>query len=217
MENSPIVIYDTKHEPKFLTMPNNRLVTNLADAHEAVDDPGVDYVVIRPEPHITADPALLDELLQYHEQNWRGTDAYIDEAYHFHRGGRAGPGLIGLYTRGRSRGITTLASTQRPAWISGFMFSETRLFYVFRLTRRSDRKRVADFIEGFDDLPAPTGHQYYFYRDGAEPPQLMKPIPLTGEDDTGYTDVNPETGVTAPEPGDPDGERPTSRIPHVWF
>lgn len=189
LPESPTILYDTKHDPKFERLPNSRIVHDTAGVWEALDDLGIDYVIVRPPPIVNSDPRALDAILAFHEENWRGIDAYIDEMYHFNKNGQAGPGLNGLYTRGRSRGITTIASTQRPAWISKFVFSETQLFYVFFLAIREDLKRVADFIPGYDRLEMPRDHHFHLFRQGSrEPPLLQPPVPVAKEDDLGYTD-----------------------------
>lgn len=207
MPETPIVIYDTKHDSKFEQLKNHRVVETLDQADDALLDLAVDYVIFRPPPTITAHPQLLDQLLQYHEENWRGIDAYIDELYHFHKGPHAWPGLVGLYTRGRSRGITTIGSTQRPALISGFIFSESQLFYVYPLTRLSDRKRVGDFIEGFEKLGVPPKHHFYAYRQGeSDGPKLFPPVPVADAAKFGYTDheqVSEEAESDPPETDEP--------------
>lgn len=202
LPETPVIIYDTKHDSKFDELKNNRVAESMAQIHEALDDVSVDYVIVRPPPMVTANPVLLDRILQYHEENWRGVDAYLDELYHFHKGAYAGPGLNGLYTRGRSRGITTIGSTQRPANVSGFVFSETQLFYVFYLGRKADKKRVADFIEDYEDLASPPKLQFHAYRQGdMKPPQLMKAVPVADVGKLAYTDhlKSPKSAGSEPE------------------
>lgn len=189
LPDAPVIVYDTKHDRKFDDLPGGVVATSMEEAEAAIDHLGTDYVIIRPPPLVTANPGALDRILMHHEEFWRGMDAYIDEIYHFHSSGRAGPGLNGLYTRGRARGITTIASTQRPAWVSGFVFSETNLFYVFRLTRDKDKKNVNDFIPEFSELPTAPKFNFYAWReDGDAAPKLMKPVPIAEGEKSGYTD-----------------------------
>lgn len=63
--------------------------------------------------------------------------------------GRAGSGLIALLTRGRSKGISVLMSTQRPAWLSRFCFTEAQKYYIYRLTDRRDSKVLGEYIRVF--------------------------------------------------------------------
>lgn len=214
LPDSPTVVYDTKHDPKFNELKNNRVVHTMSQAQEAIDDLSVDYIIIRPPPRMIASPQSLDLMLEYHEANWHGIDAYIDELIHFHSGGRAFAGMTGLFTRGRSRGITTIGSTQRPAWVSGFIFSEAQLFYLFYLGRKSDKKRVDDFIDGYDRMESPRPPAFHAFRQGSmKPPELMPAVPVADIDKLGYTD-HLKSAETADSEAGPD-EKP--RGPHVWI
>jgi hypothetical protein len=184
---SPTVIYDTKGEAKFNTLPNSRIVSSISAVEEALDDVSLDYIILRPPTWMTADHRTMDRMLVHHELYWHKVAAYIDELYQFHAHGRAGPGITGLWTRGRSKGIIAIGSTQRPAYISPFVFSESSLFYVFWLSVEDDRKRVKNFIPGFADLPNAPKPQFYVYRQGSdEAPKLMPPVPMDEDAKKGY-------------------------------
>jgi energy-coupling factor transporter ATP-binding protein EcfA2 len=195
--NSPCVIYDTKDEPKFETLPRSRIVTSEEEASEAIDDESVDYVVWRFPHRILTQPAVLDGFLENHYLNWQGVDCYIDELYQFHDAGRAGPGLMALYTRGRSKGITTLAATQRPAWISRFAISEAQKFYMFFLGLEDDLKRMQkDARMGV--VQDPDEFHFWFKRQGREDARLMKPIKLDDGAKHGYIDAPAVAGTDIP-------------------
>lgn len=210
LPNSPVLIYDTKEEPKFLTLKKSAVAYTFREVIELSTDHGIDYIVFRPPVRMLSDPRALDNYLLVHYQHLRGVDAYIDELYSFHNHGNAGPGLVALYTRGRSRGITTIASTQRPAWISKFSMSEAQLFYQFFLSIASDRKTLAD-ATGIVPLENPPKHSFWAWRSGAhvDTPQLIRPIRHDAAL-AGYTD--------APEPA-PDVEQPSAvpAIGHLWI
>jgi hypothetical protein len=188
MRQSPIVLYDTKEEPKFLALPDSVIVTGLPALTEEIKNGTADYIIFRPDVHLSADHEALDQLLLYHYDNFSGIPVYIDEVYAFHNNGKAGPGLIACLTRGRSRGITVIMSTQRPAWLSMFAMTETQRFYVFALTWRKDRMKMGEAIPDFEDLPLPKKHGFWFYRQGSERPVLYAPITLEPGTEQGYTD-----------------------------
>lgn len=202
LPNSPIVLYDTKEEPKFDALKNHRVVADLKTAEAALDDVSVDYVIFRSP---ATDPDILDSLLLYHYHNWRGVDLYIDELYSFHNNGKPGPGLVNLLTKGRSRGITCLMAAQRPVLFSRFALTETQKFYIFFLAHKDDRKRVGESIPDYEDLPQPEKYHFYFYISGGKPPRIMQPITLDPGLDRGYTD----------ETLDPSDERPSSEV-NIW-
>ena len=189
IKQSPIFIYDTKEEPKFDALTPNVVVTTIEEMDAAYANMEIDYVIVRPPIETTSDPMALDALLLHHYVNYRNSLADIDEAYMFHKGGRNGPGLLALMTRGRSRGITTICSTQRPAWISKFLMSEAQKFYAFFLLLDDDKKRIAGIIPGFDELPDPPKHGFYFFESGKREHTKYGAVRLDRALDMGYTDA----------------------------
>lgn len=209
LTTTPVIIYDTKEEPKFERLPHSRLVFDPDRLHEAVDDLTVDYIVFRPPIEMLPDWRALDDLLTLHYHEFRGVDAYIDELYQFHgASGSFGKGLNALYTRGRSRGITLIGSSQRPAKISSLCLSESQHVYVFHLNKKLDRKKVADDT-GMEESPQPPRHHFWHFRTdqpGAAP-VLHSPVPLPVGFDPGYTDPIP---ADAPP-------NPTAELGHLWL
>lgn len=207
---APIILYDTKEEEKFPKLSNSIIVESMDGVKKHYDDPQVDYIVLRPPVEMLSKPTELDDYLMYHYTHFRHSVAYIDEAYTFHNHGRAGPGLVALFTRGRSRGITTIISTQRPVMVSRFAITEAQKVYAFRLGDKQDRKRLGDVIPNFADLPLPPKHGFYYYESGEDSPELYKPIKLDAALDTGYTDATPEIQ------DDITGEIENPATKHVW-
>lgn len=189
VRQSPIIIYDTKEEPKFFSLPYVSITGDLKGVREHINSGESDYIVFRPPLSITADPEELDKLLLWHYHNFRGIGAYIDEAYSFHNSGRAGQGLVGLLTRGRSRGITTIMASQRPAWLSMFAISEAQKLYIFDLSLDDDKKKIAGAgIRNFEKYSRPPKHGFYFFQQGTEKPMLYGPVKLATGTEQGYTD-----------------------------
>jgi hypothetical protein len=181
------VIYDTKIDDKFLSLPNHRVAHSLADAHKIYRDKkdDWDYIILRPSVIESSDPNTLDAMLLHHYNYWRGTGAYIDEGTQFHSGPNAGPGLTSLLTRGRSRKQTTIVASQRPARLTRSAITEAQRFFMFRLTDKKDQDRLSDVVPGMDKLPMrapkmPKYHFYYFDFD-LDAPILFKPVPLDKE------------------------------------
>ena len=154
------IIYDTKTEDAFEEM--GPIVESTDEAFEIFAEEGsdVDFVVVRPPPWMIAHPMALDHMLLDHYERGHGITAYIDEAYQFHKNGRPGPGYVSLQTRGRSKNITTITSSQRPAWLSTFAFSEMNHLFALRLQLDDDRKRLGDVINGYDKRSKPP--EYHF-------------------------------------------------------
>lgn len=68
---------------------------------------------------------------------------YVDEGYRLPKPGDA---FNAILTQGRSKHIPAIVLTQRPSWISRFVFSEADFYAVFHLNEKSDKKRVQEFI-----------------------------------------------------------------------
>lgn len=191
--SSPIVIYDTKDEPKFSSLPHSITVHSFADVHEAINNGEHDYVNFRTPIDLLESGAELDNFLFRHFTELPGIDAYIDEVSDFHSdGGRAFKGLRALLRKGRSRGITSLMSTQRPVFLSRFALTEAQQIYIFHLSHEDDRKSLDKVIPGFKDKPntPPKSYRFWHYSVPLDKLTLFNPVKLDDEIDRGYTDLN---------------------------
>jgi len=206
----PILIYDTKEEPKFQALPSSIVVSDFDHAAEIIAGGEHDFIIFRPPVELIGNPTELDDLLWRHYNELRHVDCYIDECYTFHNNGRAGKGLIALLTRGRSRGITTIISTQRPAYLSRFCITEAQKLYVLRLVDKADKKRLGDVIPDFAELSDPPKFGFWFYETGNDKPVKYLPVKLDADLSTGYTDA-----VDSVTDGDPVQEEIAPR--HVWI
>lgn len=82
---------------------------------------------------------------------------FIDETYPI---GKNSKPFNMILTQGRSKNIQTFCLTQRPSWISKFVFSESDYFQVFHLNMRDDEKVVEDMtpLDLSVTLPKYTSH-----------------------------------------------------------
>ncbi len=207
---APVYIYDTKDEPKFIGLPNSKIVETTKEMLEAYTDEKIDYVIVRPPVEILGEPEELDKYLFFHYSHLHDTVAYIDEAYTFHAHGRAFKGLIALLSRGRSRGITTIISSQRPMMISRLCITEAQKVYAFKLGDRLDRKRLSDIIPDFDEYPLPPKHAFYYFESGEDNAHLLRPVSLDPAFDTGYTDSPPAEDASTSKIVPPPATK------HIW-
>lgn len=197
----PVIIYDVKVEPKFEALHPSIVVENAKQAFEVAEEGLHDYIIVRPSLAASVQPEILDDMLLYHYHFMHGKTAVVDEAYPFHKNSQAGPGLTGLMTRGRSKGITTIIGSQRPQRISRFLITESENAFIFRLRDKLDRKRIDDISEDFSKLPKLEKHFFYHIDgDNADAPTLYKPVKLDDELKTGYTDESASDANSVPEP-----------------
>ena len=170
--NRKTVIYDTKIDSTF---DNFYICDNINKLKYVLEHKSI--VVYRPSIEELTDNDKMDSILTNHYNNLNGIQCYIDEIYQFHDNGRAGNGLVGLLTRGRSKNISVIMSTQRPSWLSRFCLTESQLFYIFNLTDRKDYVRLSDIIPNFKKLSEKQKYSFEFYRHGMESPVIFNPIP----------------------------------------
>lgn len=211
---APCLIYDTKIEPKFSKLPKSIIVSTMDEALTYKDDVSIDYIIIRPPVELMRDPMKLDDYLWQHYLHFHYCPAYIDEAYTFHSRGQPGQGLIALLTRGRSKGISTIVSTQRPVLVSRFCITEAKKAYVLRISDKADKKRIDDLIPNFSEMPSPVRHGFYFFEVGMDSPEMFAPISLDARFDTGYVDLGEEANTANADEVVAD----TGNIPsrHIW-
>jgi len=187
LQHSPqdcVIVLDTKGEPAFNTLAVDDEThefyndgDSFARAVRSHDRPN--YMIVRPSADEIAEPLEMDSILQNIYNARQPCLTYIDEAYQWHVAGRAGAGLTGLLTRGRSMGISTLLATQRPAWISRFCFSESQKYFIYKLSDKKDRKTISEYIPDFDIAKSVPKFNFWYYDNAADTDlaTLYNPVP----------------------------------------
>lgn len=112
--------------------------------------------VVRPIPE-RDDKAVEAFLWAIWKDGWAGI--YIDEGYML---GSRNPALNACLTQGRSKKIEMIILSQRPVWMSRFVFSEANFFAIFNLTDEDDRKQVARFVGPGGVKPLPDFHSTWY-------------------------------------------------------
>lgn len=130
--------------------------------------------VVRPLPEV--DDKNLDDFMW---KIWaRGkTGVFLDEGYMI---GRYNKAYRALLTQGRSKRIPIITLSQRPAWISPFICSESEFIQTFFLQTVADEQRVAEWIPGVRTSDLKPFHSYYWDVLRRELTYLA-PVPKEGE------------------------------------
>lgn len=105
-----------------------------------------------------------DALLRNICEKFTNIGVLIDELYYIHASnGFAGSGLVGLLSRGRELHQTFIGLTQRPRFVSKFIFSESDYLIEFFLKLPEDRKTL--FQQTGEDiaLVKQAGHNFLFF------------------------------------------------------
>lgn len=147
----PWVIINTKGDPFLNEIGSIRGVRHLS-IDGTPDDKGL--YIVSPLPNER------DQLDDFFFRIWerQNTGVYIDEGYMIERT----DGLNALLTQGRSRRIPMIVLSQRPAWISKFVFSEADFIQLFHLQHEADRKNVAQFVPFNTKYRLPKLHSYWY-------------------------------------------------------
>lgn len=133
------------------------------------------FVVVDPT-QAQASMEVMDAFIQHIHDSTMNMGVVVDELYTIHNNGKAGDGLISLLTRGRELKQSFLGLTQRPVWVSPFVFSESNYICEMSLNLLSDRKRMYEFIgheKAEEKLPP---HEWLWYR--AEADKLRHFLPV---------------------------------------
>jgi len=83
-----------------------------------------------------------------------------------------------LLTQGRSKKIPMIILSQRPAWLTQFVFSEADYYQVFHLNNREDRKKLENYMgETFKLSASMQDYQSQYYIVAQDRGMILTPAP----------------------------------------
>ena len=128
-------------------------------------------------------PGEEEDLSNWFYQAWvqENIGILVDEGYMIDRNDRW---FNACLTQGRSKRIPMIILSQRPVWLSRFVFSEADFFQVFDLTHVKDMDKVREYIRDDDrnqlDKPLEDFHSFY-YDVGKRRLETFGPVPDAGK------------------------------------
>lgn len=163
------LILNPKHTSAYKSLPDAETIRGF-DMKKIERSLGEHRFTIINPSSAQSTPEVMDAFVEYMHNEYKNIGLCVDELYSLHMGNaKAGAGLTGWLTRGRELKQSFLGLTQRPAWISKFLFSESDYIGGMALALDEDRKRMYQL----------TGH--YEYQDKLPP---RKWLWYTAEDDS---------------------------------
>jgi hypothetical protein len=147
----PWVVIDFKTDENINSIPR----ANYIGLNENPKRPGI--YIVQPHPEDDALGNFLDRIWQR-----ENTGVYVDEGYMMSENAKTEKRFKTLLTQGRSKRIPMIVLTQRPAWISRFVFSEADFFQLFHLNDTRDIKTVDSFLPTGSLIRMPDFHSVYF-------------------------------------------------------
>jgi hypothetical protein len=146
----PWIAFDFKRDDLLARLPATEIKVTDAPPKK----PGL--YIVRPMPS-DADDGTVEKFLWRCWENGR-TGLYFDEGYMI----PDGDAMRAILTQGRSLKIPTITLSQRPVWLSRFVFSEADFFQVFWLNDKRDRDTLLSFIPPKVVTRLPDFHSWYY-------------------------------------------------------
>lgn len=172
-DQRPFIILDYK---------NDEHINSIARAYE------LDYDTLPDEPGIyilKVLPGDADEgkVSAWFKSVWEHEDLgiLIDEGYMIDPRDQW---FNACLTQGRSKNISMIILSQRPVWLSRFVFSESDFFQVFDLTHSKDMDKVREYVRDDDrqQLDQQLAEYNSFYYDvGKRRLETFGPVPEESE------------------------------------
>lgn len=166
IERMPWVVLNWKGDPLIDAIPR----AHHMDGLEVPRKPGV--YVAHPLPN---QDAKMDAYLWKLWARER-VGVYVDEGYMI----GDSPAFNALLTQGRSKRIPLIVLSQRPVWMSRFVFSEADFYQVFHLNDIRDRKTISSFVPADLSERLPDYHSH-FYDVGRNALHRFAPVPTESE------------------------------------
>jgi hypothetical protein len=165
--SQPWCIFDTKGDPNIDWLCNSLPQIKEIGVFDTPGETGL-YHVRPTRDQMQEVDAMLGRI--WDNQN---CGVFIDEGYTI----IPNSNLIACLTQGRTRKIPMIVLTQRPAWITKFVESEADFVQVFNLSRRDDRKKVADVVHGLNVDYRLDRYCSYWYNVGDDELVQFGPVP----------------------------------------
>lgn len=165
----PWVVVDYKNDEAINMIERAELI-RYSDG--VPDEPGI--YILKVLPGDSDEGALSD----WFRQAWEHEDVglYIDEGYMINPRDKW---FNACLTQGRSKSISMIVLSQRPVWMSRFVFSEADYLMIFELTHDKDREKVREYVrddKGLLEAGAPQFHSFYYDVANKEL-RGLKPVP----------------------------------------
>lgn len=172
------VIFNPKHTAAYRNL-DDALVFKKFDASRILKALKRRKFIVLNFDKLEATPEFMDDVLSWLQDRVNNLGVCCDELYTMHSvGGRAGEGLIGWLTRGREKKQSFLGLTQRPAWISQFLFSEADFIGSMDLVLEKDRKRLVEETGSEEFIYRLPNHRWLWYTVADDSIAKFGPVPI---------------------------------------
>jgi hypothetical protein len=172
------VIFNPKHTAGYKKLPDANVLQGF-DARKVAKSLEAHRFTIINFTGAESTPAFMDSVIEWLHESYTNIGLCCDELYTLHTNGRPGPGLIGWLTRGRELKQSFIGLTQRPAWVSVFLYSEANYIVGMDLTMKDDRKRLFETTGEAGFLKRLDAYYWRWYDVSNDSASFWAPVPLT--------------------------------------
>ena len=165
-KHGSLCIIDPKREFDYADVP-------IFDDHEKIWRKKPERFIYRPQESLITDREAYNEVYRFCYMQGKYF-IYTDEVIAVMRGMEPPTYLNICVQLGRSKGITMLFATQRPARIPANLVSESQKFYIFTLVYPPDVKRVSEMVPGFTGRMADRRTFEFYDLHSGKPPQQTR-------------------------------------------
>lgn len=178
LKRSPLhwIILNPKHTKAYNKLPDAKVIDGIDFKKIEKSLQENKFTVVNPTIAQNS-PDNLDNFVLYLHETYEKIGLCCDELYTMHKNGQAGSGLIAWLTRGRELKQSFLGQTQRPAWISQFVFSESTFIGGMALNLSGDRKRMYDMTGQPIMLEKMAPHDWCWYSTEKDTLRSFAPVP----------------------------------------
>lgn len=167
-DRMPFIIVDFKRDEQIAQIPRLEEIDINAKIPKR---PGL--YVVRPDATDIDAGNVTDFFYRVWERERTGL--FLDEGYMIPP---RDPGLRTVLTQGRSKRIPIISLSQRPAFVSPFLLSESEFKSVFYLEHPRDIERMNEWMPRVAPNLLPDHESYWYQREGRELLRLRKCPPL---------------------------------------
>lgn len=153
IDEMPWIVIDFKRDEAIAAIPYASYI-RIGEIPEA---PGI--YILQPRPVSEDQERLSEHMSAILERGDVGI--FVDEGFMMARD----DGLNTILMQGRSKRIPVILCTQRPVYVSRFVFSEASFVQVFHVLDRRDRKVISEFTPLFredEDQELEPYHSWYY-------------------------------------------------------
>lgn len=168
LQSFPWIILNWKQDELINSIP----CSSILDVDDSLRSVHHGVFVVTPTPNQTED---VDALL------WRiwakeGIGIMVDEGYMI----GSSDAFNACLTQGRAKRIPMIVCSQRPVWMSRFVWSESDFIQAFDLTVDDDKDTIQKYapIDLYKDIPE---FWSWYYDVGKKQRNLLKPVPKSDE------------------------------------